>query len=76
MFCWPEGGQRFSAIGGLRLVGAHIGGQLIFASATMSNSGGLTLDLEGARIERELFLGFAEPPVDGVSLTAARLSPR
>jgi hypothetical protein len=58
MFCGPVGEQRFTAHGELRLIGAHIGGQLVLSGAELDNKSGATLrgvdDKRGAALNGAL----------------------
>jgi hypothetical protein len=74
MYCDAVGEHRFAATGGVNLFGAHIAGQLSFEGAEIANGGGgLVLDLESARVDAELFMGFVARPVGGIDLTASGL---
>jgi len=64
--------SNFHSSGEVRLCGAEVGGQLSLTGATLTSSTGLALDLEGARIDQDLMLRFAEPPAGGVDLTDTR----
>jgi hypothetical protein len=55
MFCHTDdGGQRFEADGGLRLLGAHIGGQLSLKGAHLTNAKGLALDAQGLQVDENV----------------------
>ena len=58
MFCEALGADRFMANGEIRLLGAHIGGQLSLAGADLANTGGTALHADGIRVDDGIF---AEP---------------
>jgi hypothetical protein len=62
----------FTATGEVRLVGAHIGGQLSLRGVTLTNPGRIALRLQEARATT-LFLEPKDRPDGGVDLTAARV---
>jgi hypothetical protein len=66
------GWEGFTAHGEVRLIGAHIGGQLDFTRASLSNPDGVTLELDGASAG-VLFLLPQERPDGVVDLTNARV---
>jgi hypothetical protein len=49
-----EGGQRFIADGGVRLVGAHIGSQLRFDGAHLTNTSGPALNAARLRADQDM----------------------
>jgi hypothetical protein len=61
MLCQAVDGQRFEAAGELRLPGAHVGGQLSFRGARLTNESGPALTADGLRVDR----GMVCWPVDG-----------
>jgi hypothetical protein len=65
MFCQVG----FRSTGPIRLLAAHVTQQLSFGEGTLACPEGLALDLEGARIDGDLGLQFAERPLGGVDLT-------
>jgi hypothetical protein len=67
MFC----GEGFTAAGEVRLIGAHIGGQLAFTDATLGGRR-IALDLEDAKL-RALGLHFAAAPHGELDLAGARV---
>lgn len=69
MFC-EEG---FTAQGTIRLLGAHVGGQLSFIGATLANPDGSALILNEAKVTASLWLRFAALPEGAVDLRSARV---
>jgi hypothetical protein len=55
MFCGVEGGHRFTATGQVRLPAAHIGGQLTFSGAQLSNEDGTALNADGLVVDQHVF---------------------
>ena len=54
MFCLAVDGQRFEATGELRLAGAHVGGQLSFEGARLSNEGAPALSADGLQVDQSM----------------------
>ncbi len=50
-----ETGQRFEAEGELRLIGAHIGGQLTLLGARLRNAYGPVLHAEGLQVDQDMY---------------------
>lgn len=65
MFC----DQQFSADGQVRLLGAHIGGQLAFVDATLINRSGYALDAERMSVQRDLLLRLHDKPIGELNFT-------
>lgn len=60
MFCASaEGGPRFEADGGLQMLGAHIGGELNFGGARLTNDDGAALAADNLQVDRDLFCSSA-----------------
>jgi hypothetical protein len=58
MFCGVgEDGQRFTAEGEVRLPGAHIGGQLGFSGARLTNLSDVALTADGLEVDGDMFCG-------------------
>jgi hypothetical protein len=56
VFCRTDaGGQRFEGEGELRLVGAHVGGQLSLTGARLSNAHGPAMNGDGLRVDKGVF---------------------
>jgi hypothetical protein len=54
VFCSMADGQPFEATGELRLLGAHIGGQLNFAGARLSNEDGKALSADRLQADQDV----------------------
>ena len=55
VFCNPFDGQRFEATGELRLLGAHIGGQLSFSGAQLRNENAAALTADWLHVDGSMF---------------------
>jgi hypothetical protein len=55
MFCLAAGGQPFTATGEVRLLGAHIGGQLVFDGAQLTNEKGRALNADRLWVDAGMF---------------------
>jgi hypothetical protein len=60
MFCQVLNEQRFTAIGEVSLLGAHIGGGLSFTGAQLTNEDGPALNADGLRVDADMFCQAAE----------------
>ena len=55
LFRRDDTGPRFEADGELRLIGAHIGGQLTLLGARLRNANGPTLHAEGLQVDQDMY---------------------
>src|SRR5690606_18622356 len=70
MFC----GEGFTATGQVRLIGAHITGQLIFNGATLTNPDRTAVTADGLTVNESMFCGEAFTATGEVRLPSAHIA--
>jgi hypothetical protein len=69
MFCR----KKFTATGGVRLTGAHIGGRLSFTGAKLANPRGAALSADGITVDQSMFCRNEFTATGGVRLVGAHI---
>jgi adhesin HecA-like repeat protein len=68
-----EFNDGFTASGGVRLLGAHVGGQLLLDGARLGNPGGYALQADGITVDQDMFCGEGFIAEGGVRLLGAHI---